>query len=471
MIWEWKFPCWDLFLVNKNTNKMIWIILLLALMLRLININQSLWLDEATQAILSSKSLEYIWFQRGGDFHPPLSYILTHFWLMLGSSEIWLRFLPVLFGVGTVYGVYLLGKKMVDQKLGLLAALFLAIAPYHIYYSQEFRMYSQVTFFATWSIYFLLTTGRRAFISTTGALIYTHYMGLFVIAAQFLYILGYQKKQLSLYLKNSSLVLVLYLPWLPQFLTQLQVGVNIDQYLPGWRDILSLSLVKALPLTFIKFSLGRIDFENVVFYGLVAIVVLGVFGLLLLRGVQSAWRQNQLLLYWLAVPVLLSFLISFKIPLYQPFRLLLVLPAFYLLIALGISSLGKWKKWAITAVIFVSLSGLLLYYTDSKFQREDWRGATEAFPNAVFAWPVPFDPYIWYGGKGIGVVKHFPAKENEVAQNLANAKLENRVYVFEYLQALSDPQRITQLELIKNGYKLIKTQNFRGVGFVNLYQR
>jgi hypothetical protein len=48
------------------------LILSLALMLRLINLGQSLWLDEAAQAEMSTKSVSYIWDGRGGDFHPPL---------------------------------------------------------------------------------------------------------------------------------------------------------------------------------------------------------------------------------------------------------------------------------------------------------------------------------------------------------------------------------------------------------------
>src|SRR3989344_8831102 len=88
------------------------LILLLGLGLRLINLNQSFWLDEASQAQLSSLSLSQIWFSRPADFHPPLFYFLAHFWLQIGRSETWLRLLPVLFGVLTIYVIYILGKKL-----------------------------------------------------------------------------------------------------------------------------------------------------------------------------------------------------------------------------------------------------------------------------------------------------------------------------------------------------------------------
>src|SRR3989344_7873468 len=112
------------------------LVILLGLVLRLIKIDQSFWLDEASQAQLSLLPLSQIWFGRVGDFHPPLFYFLSHFWLQLGRSEVWLRLLPVSFGVATIYVLHLFGQKL---KLGILPAFLLSIAPFHIYYSQEFR--------------------------------------------------------------------------------------------------------------------------------------------------------------------------------------------------------------------------------------------------------------------------------------------------------------------------------------------
>lgn len=457
---------------------MIFLILILAFILRLININQSFWLDEATQAILSSKSIEYIWFERGGDFHPPLSYLLTHFWLMGGTNEIWLRLLPILFGVGTVFGIYKLGGKLVDKRFGLLSALLFSLAPFHIYYSQELRMYSMATFFATWSMYFLLTRHSIGYIGASLALLLTHYLGFFVIFAQLLYIVFVQKNITKWYLKNLGVTLALWGLWLPQFLIQLRSGVNIDQYLPGWRELLSLSLVKSIPLTFIKFSIGRIDFDNKIVYGLVALVVVLCIGTLMVWGIRKAREETRLLIFWLLVPIILALMISIKIPLFQPFRLLVILPAFYLLVALGIWYLGRWKNLSISLVILISLGGLLLFNLNPRYWREDWRGATnfinqkvDSNSAVVFAWPVPFPPYEWYKGReGIGAVKSFPASELEVKNNMGKLNDKENIYLFEYLQALSDPSRNIQKWLGENGYQLKDTSNFNGVGFIYHYQ-
>lgn len=457
---------------------MIWLILLLALILRLINIDQSLWLDEATQAILSSKSLEYIWFQRGGDFHPPLSYLLTHFWLMGGTSEIWLRLLPLMFGVGTVLGVYKIGEKLINKKFGLLSALIFSIAPFHIYYSQELRMYSMATFFATWSMYFLLTRQSAWYVVNSLSLLFTHYLGFFIIIAQFLYIALTQKSNIKWFLKNLCVTLVFWGLWLPQFLVQLRSGVNIDQYLPGWRELLSLSLIKSIPLTFIKFSIGRIGFENQIIYGVVAIITALIIGTVLVWGVKKAKNESRMLIFWLLVPIILALVISIRVPLFQPFRLLVVLPAFYILIALGIWYLGKWKNVGLGLIITISLSSLIVFNLNSKFWREDWRGAISAINQKindesamVFAWPIPFPPYDWYGGKkGLGMVSKFPGEEENIKNNIEKIKDKKDIYLFEYLQALSDPNKNIQKWLMGNGYQLKDTGNFNGVGLIYHYQ-
>lgn len=434
---------------------MIWAILVLGTLLRLVNLNQSLWLDEAAQALMSQKSLYSIIFERSGDFHPPLSYIMYHFWEMAGTSEIWLRLPSIIFGVATILVIYKLCQKLFTEKVALISALFLGVAPYHVYYSQEIRMYSMAAFIATVSMYYLVSKSRIGYVISSSALIYTHYMGFFFLASQLLY-----KRDWKL----LGLVLLTYLPWLPFLWNQLQNGIKADEYLLGWGKLLSIEPIKAIPLTFIKFSIGRINFESLYLYGIVAAVTLTFLGFLLFK----AWvKESKLIWYWLSLPILLSWLVSFIIPIYQPFRLLFVLPAFYILLAVGIPRLGRSWKLGLVGVFFISISGLLMYWTNPKFQREDWKMATKEVPsNAIFAWPIPFDPYIWYGGKGVGVVKHFPATKDDVTANLESLKGQKEIYLFEYLQVLSDPDKNIQLWLFENGYKLEKTLNYNGVGFV-----
>lgn len=465
---------------------MISLILTIALVIRIIRLDQSLWLDEATQAILSSESIRNIIFQRGADFHPPLSYILLHVWLFFGTSEIWLRLLSVIFGVLTVWLCYLLALKIFDKRTAILSAFLFSIAPYHVYYSQEVRMYAQATFFASLSVYFFYYLLQKenlrnyfGYILATLALILTHYEGFFLILAQLIYLIVSRKDQLVKIIKALAVLILLYLPWLPQFFIQLAGGLNIDQYLPGWREVLSLSSHKALPLTFLKFTLGRISFDNQLIYILIGVVVLSIVGITLFKGVSKLNSPNsKFLLYWLAVPILTSYLISFKIPINQPFRILFVLPTFYILLAKGIQSFQAHKNFILAFWIGIALFGSFLYFSTPKFLREDWKNASAFVVNSlqnedlvIFAWPEPMPPFKWYGKnkQAMGVIEKFPATDEQLQKSLKVAEGKKGIYFFEYLQPLADPEKLIQKHLSSSGFKLKQTFDFSGVGFVYHY--
>ena len=85
---------------------MIWLILLLAFILRLVNLNQSLWWDEAIN-IVYARSSDLWWFVTKysvGDFHPPGWFASLLGWgYVYGSSEITNRLPSVIFGVASVW--------------------------------------------------------------------------------------------------------------------------------------------------------------------------------------------------------------------------------------------------------------------------------------------------------------------------------------------------------------------------------
>ena len=87
------------------------------------------------------------------DHHAPFYFVIVWFVHFLGSSEFWLRIPSAVAGIATIIVVYYLGKEVVNEKVGLFAALLLAVAPYHIYYSQEARMYTFTTLFVTLAYY------------------------------------------------------------------------------------------------------------------------------------------------------------------------------------------------------------------------------------------------------------------------------------------------------------------------------
>ncbi len=466
-----------------NQRLKIILILGLATILRLVNLNQSLWLDEGAQMLMSEKSFAFQWFGRANDFHPPLYYFLTHFWLQINRSEWFLRLPSAFFGIGTIYLVFLLGKRVFNQKIGLISALFLAVAPYHLYYSQEARMYSLLAFLATASMLFLVERKWLAYLLTTTAMLYTHYASFFLIFTQLVWVFFWQRKVFREFLKTLFFCFLIFLPWLPQFFNQLGAGSNLVSLLPGWRQMANLPLLKALPLTFIKFSLGRISFLDKRVYALVAGLVFIIFGYLFYQSLKKLTQEKIFLLNWLVLPILVCLVISVFLPMYQPFRLLFTIIPFYLLLSLGVTSLKKkWQSLAIIMVIVISLFGLGIYYSEPRFQREDWRQATAYIESqdsektvALFEFSEPFAPYQWYSlgrVRAYGVLPGLKAQPEMIEKRMKEiTEGVDQVFLFQYLQELTDPESLVSDWLEKNDFDLESTRDFSGVGFVYYYQQ
>src|SRR3990167_10638377 len=107
---------------------MIIVILLVALILRLISLDRSLWLDEAINvnvaSVLGAKDL--IFNYSLGDFHPPLFHIILKYWILIfKNSEISVRLPSVIFGMSSVFVTYQIAKKLFEKKTALIAATLL----------------------------------------------------------------------------------------------------------------------------------------------------------------------------------------------------------------------------------------------------------------------------------------------------------------------------------------------------------
>lgn len=127
--------------------------------------SKGLWLDEAFSVWLSWQPVGEMlgWLVRI-DQHPPLYYTLLHFWMALGDDAATVRALSATLGTLTIPVMYLLGRRLADERVGLLAALILAAAPFHVRFAQEARMYTLLTLNAALALYFLarLLTDLRA---------------------------------------------------------------------------------------------------------------------------------------------------------------------------------------------------------------------------------------------------------------------------------------------------------------------
>jgi uncharacterized membrane protein len=141
------------------------LVVLLAAALRLYNLGgTSLWFDEAVYANISNAPWDdFLRATRSSNSSPiVLPGILWLFSEIIYDSY-WIRFFPALFGIATVIVLLLLPATGLPKSTSLLAALWLAVLPVHIQYSQEVREYSLSTFVsALLLLAFLAASNKQA---------------------------------------------------------------------------------------------------------------------------------------------------------------------------------------------------------------------------------------------------------------------------------------------------------------------
>jgi len=136
----------------------LWACILLAAAWRLARLDfQPLWWDEGWSVYFATVSVPDMLRLTAVDIHPPLYYLLLQGWTWLFGPGVWsVRLVSVLVGVAAVPVMYAVGRRLMGVRLGLIAAFLLAIAPLHIYYSQEVRMYGLVMLAGLGAFYFAL---------------------------------------------------------------------------------------------------------------------------------------------------------------------------------------------------------------------------------------------------------------------------------------------------------------------------
>jgi mannosyltransferase len=453
---------------------MIIVIIAVGFLLRLINLNQSLWLDEAVQAITSRGTFLNIFQELHGDFHPPLYHVFMWFWVHLfGNSEIILRLPSVIFGTLTIYVVYRIAKeKWGNEKFQIagcrlqvaeMVMLFMATAPFHIYYSQEARPYAFVALLTSCSMLFLMQKKWRQYLFFTVLALYSSYFVLFILLAQSIYLL-LQKE-----FKNLQFVflsLIIFMPGIPLLLTQLQTGKEAMNFIPEWGQLVNLSFYKALPLTFLKFSIGRITIFNKVIYGLLAVFLIGFNGLFLLKGTLQ--KDNRLWTLWFLFPLLTAWFVSFFVPNFQPFRLLFILPVFYLLIVSGIIQLPKkLATFSILIILIVNISSIYWFNSHPYFYREDWRSLVfylESQNQAIVIIPSQTSDWPWnYYSKGKSLIGISNGAKKVMQSDFTKTDLTSVpkiIYYIRYLQPVFDPNEEILNWLNKTGYNKVKEITF-----------
>lgn len=467
----------------------IWLILALGSFLRVVNLNQSLWLDEAINilAVKNYSLFDLVTQYARADFHPPGWFIILWCWgKLFGYSEISMRFPSVIFGIITIYITFLIGKKLVSKNLGLITALLVCINPLHVYYSQEARMYSMAALVVSINILLLIKLIKNEKVNlfflvlSNIAVLASDYIAYFIFPAQFIFLLVYKRELVKKWLLALFSAILLGIWWLPTFLGQFNVGSIASANLPTWKFVNGAFDFKTLPLTFVKFIIGRISLADKFLYGALLVPVCSLIAFLIWRGIKTlneTWKK--LLIFWVIIPLVVATLISIVVPVYNYFRVLFVLPGFIILVSLGILSFKRnLQKVFLGITILIEVFCTLVYLFNPAYHREDWKGLVlylQPIKNSQVLFESsgtlpPFDYYAKGNINALGALKDFPARSNTDLINLEDiSQISKDIFLIDYLVEISDKSRLVDAKLKSLGYRISETKDFRGVGFIYHY--
>lgn len=398
-------------------NKLVWL-LAGCFLIRLIGLNQSLWLDEAISANVAKNYsyTEIVTKFSPSDFHPPLYYLVLKFWTnIFGFSEISLRMPSVIFSLVTVYVIYLLG--------GFWPALITGGNPLLVYYSQEARIYAMVTMLLTIGLYFLVKKKYWLTSLLFGISFLTFYGSIFFIVAVGIYLLINKKFKEILIISVGPLVVLLAIS--PLLAKQMVNSKEMLGIVTNWDLLLGKANLKNLLLIPIKFTSGRISFYPKIAYYLVA----GFWALLVISKLIK--KNIYSFIFWMTL--FIGTVFSIFTPMLQYFRFLYLIPVMALVI----------KKNYLIAGGFVVFSSI--YLLNPQFYREDWKSLSKDLPNKIYMISSLGDPIKYY--KNINI------------SDIRGDILENEIAVVPYGETIHgvDHNQI----LTKAGYKIVETKNYR----------
>jgi len=283
-------------------------VVLLGGVLRLYHLTTlSLWVDEGITISVARAPWPTVLGLHGAyEVHPPL------YFAFIKAVSLWLpesnagRVVSMIAGTATIGVLYLLVARLVQPWAGVVAGLVLAVAPLHIWYSQEARQYALVVLLITTTYLALVAfvqsrSGAWALVYGVALLlsVYVEYSAVYALLPQgvlLLYLLRRHGRPIWALGAAAGGAALGFLPWLPQLLYTAGSQPNRLFFTVTPARIASsvLSLTGlAEPLSrqgSAAEATARLSGAEVGFYGLLLLAVTPAA----LAGARVLWRQSSL---------------------------------------------------------------------------------------------------------------------------------------------------------------------------------
>ncbi|MFH1737647.1 MAG: glycosyltransferase family 39 protein [bacterium] len=399
-----------------------------ALAVRCIGLDRlSLWTDEIHSVWIAKLSFWDFWANPTLVDHPPLYFVLLKIWLSAGDSECWIRLFSALCGTAAIPALYVLSRRVGGPVFARWAAVFLALSPFHVRYSQEARGYALLFLL---SVLLLLAasclrerpSNRRLWwfyaVTATG-LTATHAVGiLYVLCVSFAFLVPLREWR-SLFRPWLAVHIRFLLIASPVLVLLAQQAVfkaysGFWQTPPGIAEILSTMreyLYTAMPSVeyLVRKSTGLsilpIPLETFAFVPFLALMV---------TSLLLAYRRRDTQLLRVALPGGLFFVLTVILS-YGSVSVFaartgipsLVLVPLLLAYSPSFCAPGKSNRvFLVIGVVCIALSALSLYSDFKTYKKEDWRGLVKTLAREIQPGDIVFH---WQYITGLGL-EHYGEK-------------------------------------------------------------
>lgn len=359
-------------------------IVILGLLLRLYRLDSKvLCYDEADTLACATRDL--ILFRDPSVFYKPVYFLLLRFWVFFfGIEPVMLRLPSVIFGVLSIYALYRLGREFFSEKVGIYAAFFLALSPFHVYHSQQARHFTLIVFLAICAYYFLLRyknthAPKDILLSFIFVLltVLTHPYGIFVMISHGAIFVVFFRKEDRKWLVLTAFLQAVYFIFLVR--NNMHAFKVLTWWMPlpsmhGFIDMLEIFAAGGNHYGLGKDSLYTELYDINPFFGVInragmyLVVFLFCLGVIYIARLMRREKNiaGVLILFGgvLLPLILLSIGSYFFFPVFAIKHFLIILPFYYLVIACGLSLIKQniLKRIAIFSLIIVWAGTLSAIY-------------------------------------------------------------------------------------------------------------
>ena len=295
------------------------------------------WNDEWFTITAVSRPVSQVVSAVAGNIHPPLYFVLMHYWIQLPSPLTPLahmRAMSAMWALGATAIIYFLWLRRERNRFQQMFLALWVLSPCLLLHARMARSYSMVLALASLAIYTAPRWAEQprnwkrllAYVGSNAALLYTHYLsGLAVsgaVCATFLF-----QKRFTLAAAQVSLLAVLYSPWISTLVSVLRRWHWIGIPYPYEGGSVIFDQIVRLAYLFVSFSFGE-TFSTVSFLLSVVLAPVVIYALWRAMGTRPSWLPIVLMaiaIAWIGVSRFEQFV-------FMPTQLLFVLPFFLILI-------------------------------------------------------------------------------------------------------------------------------------------